>query len=126
MIIGIGNDIIRVARIKALLINNKQRFLQRIFTQTEINLTKKIKQIDRLSGYVAKRFAAKEACAKALGTGIGSILGFHDIEIFQNDKGKPYVQFSQKINSEFKNIIPHLSLADERKYAQAFVILERL
>lgn len=124
MIIGIGSDIIRVARIRNLLINNRQRFLARIFTKDEIKLAEKIDKIERLSGYVAKRFAAKEACAKALGTGIGAVLGFYDMEIFQDERGKPYIKFSAKINDRFKNMIAHLSLADEREYAQAFVILE--
>ena len=119
MIIGIGNDIIKTSRIKALLVKNKRRFLHRIFTPKEIFLTESFSNIDRLSSYVAKRFAAKESFAKAFGTGIGAKLSFQDIEIFKTFAGKPYIEFNQ--NNDY-NI--HLSMADETCYAQAFVIIE--
>ncbi len=125
MIIGVGTDIIKISRIKTLLIKNKQRFLQRIFTENEIKVSLNYKNIDRLTGYIAKRFAAKEACSKALGRGIGEHLSFHDIEIFQDIHGKPYIKFSEKINNYYPLIIPHLSMTDEKEFAQAFVIMEK-
>ena len=121
MIIGIGNDLIKTSRIKALLIKNKQRFLNRIFTPKEVSLTENFSNIERLSSYVAKRFAAKEAFSKAFGTGIGAKLSFQDIEIFKTENGKPYIEFNQKNNYNI-----HLSMTDETCYAQAFVIIETI
>jgi holo-[acyl-carrier protein] synthase len=126
MIVGIGSDIIKIARIKALLDKNKQRFLLKIFTLKEIELTQNINNTQRLAGYVAKRFAAKEACAKAFGTGIGANLSFHDLEIFQDKLGKPYFKFSEKINNKHQQIKVHLTMTDEQEYAQTFVIIEEL
>lgn len=123
MILGIGSDIVKVARIKALLIKNRQRFLHKIFTNVEISLLENLTNPNRLVGYVAKRFAAKEACAKAFGTGIGASLSFHDLEVFQDKFGKPYFEFSAKINKQIK---AHLTMTDELEYAQAFVVIEDL
>ncbi len=130
MIVGIGTDIIKNERIEALLISSKQRFLQRLFTPNEIILLDSLSD-RRLVGYVAKRFAAKEAFSKALGTGIGKDLSFQDLEILSNSKNKPYFKFSIKLQNLMqsnygKNLQAHLSLADEHEYAQAFVIIEKI
>jgi len=129
VITGIGSDITKISRIEALLMRNKQRFLNRIFTKTEIDLLKKISNSKRLLGYIAKRFAAKEAFAKALGTGIGKYASFQDIEIFSSSEGKPFFEFSAKLK-EFLQVTygaqqVHLSMTDEEDYAQAFVIIEK-
>ena len=126
MILGIGTDIVKTSRIKTLLIKNKQRFLSRILTINEINLTSDYNNIDRLTGYVAKRFAAKEACAKALGKGIGKYLSFHDVEIFKDINGKPYFEFNSKIKNLYPDIKSYLSMADEKEFAQAFVVMEKI
>jgi holo-[acyl-carrier protein] synthase len=130
LIVGIGTDIIKNERIEALLISSKQRFLQRLFTPNEIILLDSLSD-RRLVGYVAKRFAAKEAFSKALGTGIGKDLSFQDLEILSNSKNKPYFKFSIKLQNLMqsnygKNLQAHLSLADEHEYAQAFVIIEKI
>jgi holo-[acyl-carrier protein] synthase len=125
MIIGIGTDIVKISRIKALLVKNKQRFLAKIFTKKEIELTFKFNNLDRLSGYIAKRFAAKEASSKAFGKGIGKEISFQDIEVFQDIHGKPYLKFSDKVNKNYLLVKPHLSMTDEKEFAQAFVILEK-
>lgn len=126
MIIGIGSDIIKNSRIEALLITHKQRFLQRILTSTEIDLLNN----KRLISYVAKRFAAKEACSKALGTGIGKYASFQDMEIFSDVNGKPYFKFSPKLKEFLQHnhgpYKTHLSMTDEEEYAQAFVIIEKI
>ena len=107
---------------------NKQRFLQKIFTPNEINLAENIKHPERFIGHVAKRFAAKEAFAKALGTGIGKYLSFQDLEIFSSATGKPYFELNRKLkdflHKNHKNPEIYLSMADEAEYAQAFVIIE--
>lgn len=129
MIIGIGSDIIKISRIEALLVSYKQRFLHRIFTTAELELFKNIENSKRLLGYVAKRFAAKEAFSKAFGTGIGKEVSFQDIEIFSEISGKPYFNFSKKLSDLLKKNYGqtqvHLSMTDEEEYAQAFVVIEK-
>lgn len=129
MIIGIGNDIIAISRIKRLLSYNRQSFLQKILTSDEITLLEEITNSARHAGYVANRFAAKEAFAKALGTGIGQYVAFKDIEIFKNPQGKPYFKFSDSLKLYLEKEYgsqprTHLSMSDETEYAQAFVVIE--
>lgn len=130
MIIGIGSDIIKNSRIETLLITNKQRFLQRIFTSVELDLSKKITHPKRKIGYIAKRFAAKEAFSKALGTGIGKTLSFKDIAISSNEYGSPYFSFSNKLSAfiekNYGKVKAHLSMTDEEEYSHAYVILEKI
>ncbi len=130
MITGIGSDITNIARIEALLMRNKQRFLAKIFTKIEIDLLQNISHSKRLLGYIAKRFAAKEAFSKALGTGIGKYASFQDIEIFSTSEGKPFFEFSIKLQEFLQQRYGaqkvHLSMTDEEDYAQAFVIIERM
>jgi|TARA_B110000114_G_C14995796_1_gene358545 holo-[acyl-carrier protein] synthase len=125
-ILGTGIDIIENLRIKKSLEN--KNFIKRIFSNNEISLSKKIK--DKTSFY-AKRFAAKEAFAKALGTGFRNNLNFKDISIINNNVGKP----SFVINKKLKDIVKKqfktssfnffLSISDEKKYSIAFVILQK-
>ena len=128
MIIGIGSDVIAVERIKRLLSWREKAFLQKILTKNEISLLDKV-SIVRLAGYVANRFAAKEAFSKALGTGIGQYVSFLDIEILKTSIGKPYFEFSDKLKNFLKenygdNIKIHVSMSNEAEYAQAFAIIE--
>ena len=125
-ILGTGVDIVENLRLKKLL-NNKV-FINRIFTKSEILLCKKIKD---KTAYYAKRFAAKEAFAKSIGTGFTNGLNFNDISIINNKVGKP----SFVINDKIKKIIKKqfntssfnffLSISDEKKYSIAFVILQK-
>jgi len=125
-ILGIGVDIINNERIKFSL--RKKNFIKRIFSQNEIKFSKKIKQ---KSNYFAKKYAAKEALSKALGTGFRDNLNFKDIEILNDKIGKPYYFKSKKItniiNKKFKtkryNLF--LSITDEKEYSIAFTILQR-
>lgn len=119
MILGIGNDIIEVSRIKANMERYGKRFLDRIFTEHEQNycLNKKEPSIN-----FAARFAAKEAVVKALGTGFSQGINWLDIEIRNDDKGKPYVAISPKLNEQFNS--PHfaISLSHCHAYATAVAI----
>lgn len=128
MIIGIGNDIVSVDRIREILAKNKDSFLQKILTDKEISVFVHV-GAEKVAGYIANRFAAKEAFSKALGTGIGKDVSFKDVEILKTSRGKPYFEFSLKIKDLFRsdygnNVKVHLSMSDEREYAQAFVVIE--
>ncbi len=127
MIYGIGTDIVSTERISHILSRYKLAFIRRILTKKEIEtLDCKINDINTVY-YCAKRFSAKEALAKALGIGIGSVVGFQDLAVRNDKAGKPYFQMSRRLSVYLtKNHIHkiHLSLSDEKHYALAFVILE--
>ncbi len=123
-IFGIGTDIIQVDRIKKNL--KKKSFVNRIFSKKEIT---KCKKISNSSNCFAKRFAAKEAFSKALGTGISRGINFNEILILNKKSGKPYIsligQTKKIFNSKVKNKKTKiaLSVSDEKKYAVAFVTI---
>ena len=117
MIKGIGCDIVSITRIKNMVDKWGDKFLCRIFTLSELECANKRKY--GYYAYLAKRFAAKEAISKALKTGIGSALSFKECEILNDEKGAPLVNFLRN-DLNFK---VHLSLSDEKEYAQAFVII---
>ncbi len=126
MIIGNGVDIIDNKRIeKSLKIKG---FKKRLFTLNEIKQSKKYRN---KTNYFAKRFAAKEAFVKSIGTGFTDNINFNDIEIYNNKKGSPKIKISQKIQDilkkkfKLKNYDIHLSLSDEKNHSIAFVILNR-
>ena len=125
-IIGNGVDIIKNSRI-----NNSLKikgFLNRIFTEREIQQGKKLK--NKINFY-AKRFAAKEAFVKAIGTGFRSDINFIDIEIKNYKNGKPYISLSKKLNNFLKKKFKiqkykvFLSLSDEKDYSIAFVVIDK-
>tara|TARA_B100000989_G_scaffold45288_1_gene28950 strand:- start:124 stop:516 length:393 start_codon:yes stop_codon:yes gene_type:complete len=124
-ILGIGVDIVENKRLKKL-IKNKS-FLLRLFTLLEINNSKLIKD---KSIYFSKKFAAKESFSKALGTGIRKGLNFKDIEILNDDLGKPYINLNNKTKKivsktlKVKNFDLFLSISDEKKYSIAFTIIQ--
>jgi holo-[acyl-carrier protein] synthase len=124
-ILGIGVDIIQNKRIKASIRNHK--FKDRIFSSKELKLSNYSKN---KIGFFSKRFAAKEAFAKALGTGFRNNLNFKDIEIMNDKLGKPYYAKTKKITNiirkEFrvKNFNCFLSISDEKEYSTAFAIIE--
>jgi holo-[acyl-carrier protein] synthase len=124
-ILGIGVDIIQNKRIKASIRNHK--FKDRIFSSKELKLSNYSKN---KIGFFSKRFAAKEAFAKALGTGFRNNLNFKDIEIMNDKLGKPYYVKTKKITTiirkEFrvKNFNCFLSISDEKEYSTAFAIIE--
>jgi len=119
MIFGIGTDIIKVSRIRDLIEKQGNKFLSKIFSDTEVAIA--TDKSENHYHYFAKRFAAKEAFAKAFKTGIGESCKFKDIEILNNENGAPYINV---LIPNF-NYNVHLSLADEIDHAIAFVILEK-
>ncbi|WXU00842.1 MAG: Holo-[acyl-carrier-protein] synthase [Catillopecten margaritatus gill symbiont] len=125
MIYGVGTDIINIERVAHILTKNRNAFVKRVLSDHEQAL---FANKGDSAAYCAKRFAAKEAFAKALGTGIGKIVGFQDLSIRNNEEGKPYFIPSEKLRLYLvdKGIKQaHLSLSDEKFNAVAFVILEK-
>ena len=124
--LGIGVDIVQNSRIRKSITNEK--FLLRIFTNDEINKSKKTKN---KTAFFSKRFAAKEAFSKALGTGFRETLNFKDISITNNKYGKPSIKINNKLLNlickkfKTKKINVLLSISDESKHSIAFVILEK-
>jgi holo-[acyl-carrier protein] synthase len=125
-ILGVGVDLIENSRIKKSIINKS--FLNRIYSKKEIELANK--KINKIS-YFAKRFAAKEAFAKSLGTGFTNSLNFKDITIINDKMGKPYFLINDKIKKliikefKIKNFNFFLSISDEKKYSIAFVVFQK-
>ena len=123
-IFGIGTDIVSIDRMKKSLKNKK--FIKRVFNDQEILKCKKIKDFNNC---FAKRFAAKEAFSKALGTGISSGIKFNEIIVLNKKSGKPFINLvgvtKQILKKKFKGTRTKLSLSlsDEKKYAVAFVAI---
>lgn len=124
MIFGIGTDIVRISRMADNLAKYGERFAARILTEAEMRVfTESVQQAQ----FLAKRFAAKEATAKALGTGFRDGLSMHDIGVENDALGKPVLVFSESAQEilEKQGISrTHLSLSDESEYAIAYVLLE--
>tara|TARA_Y100000996_G_C22376815_1_gene583401 strand:- start:66 stop:464 length:399 start_codon:yes stop_codon:yes gene_type:complete len=125
MIVGIGIDIIDNRRIKRTLERYGNKFKNRCFSKEEIELSKnKFQEINSF----AKKYAAKEACSKALGTGLANGIFWKDIEIFNNSLGKPYIRLNNKALTKLNEISKtkckiDLSLSDEKHYSIANVII---
>ena len=121
---GIGTDIVSIDRVKKSLKN--KNFLKRIFNEKEIF---KCKKTIKSTNCFAKRFAAKEAFSKALGTGIANGINFNEIIVLNKKSGKPYIilvgQTKKTLSKKFKGKKSKvsLSLSDEKKYAVAFVTI---
>ena len=124
-ILGIGVDIVQNKRIKNLIKN--KIFINRTFGKKEIMISKKF--FDK-TNYFAKRFSAKEALAKALGTGFRANLNFKDIQILNDKLGKPYFLKTKKIDTiifrkfKIRKYDLFLSISDEKDYSIAFTILK--
>ena len=127
-VLGTGIDIVENYRLKKLLLKKKSNFKNKIFTNNEIAYCEKKSNI---SNCYSKRFAAKEAFVKALGTGFRKNINFKDIEVLKNHYGKPYLLINKKVINKIKtsfkvkkfNIL--LSISDETKYAIASVIISK-
>lgn len=115
----VGNDIIEVERISKAIQRYGQKFLNRLFTLNEQAYCLKHRDSDR---HFAGRFAAKEAIAKALGTGFNGSLSWLDIEISNDASGKPVVQLSERADSIFHNPLIHLSISHCKDYATAVAL----
>ena len=127
MIIGIGTDLVDVRRIERVIERHGERFLARIFTDTERE--KAERRANRIETY-AKRFAAKEACAKALGTGLNRGVFWRDMGVVNLPSGRPTLQLTGGARERLEALTPRgyearidLTLTDEGPLAQAFVII---
>lgn len=132
MILGIGSDIVHINRIEDLINRFGERFINRTFTRDEIEFSKKFGANNDTGkySYFARRFAAKEAFAKALGTGFRNGLRFVHIGVVNDNFGKPHLILTDKALSllqemSSKNKLPstHLSMCDDYPIAQATVII---
>lgn len=123
-ILGVGTDLVAKFRIRALLGRYQERFVNRVLSAEEQIEYNKQPSVD----FLAKRFAGKEATAKALGTGIGKKIAFREISILNHLSGQPQVTLMGKATElikEFNIQAIHISLSDEKDYALAFVIIQR-
>lgn len=130
MIIGIGSDLIDIRRIEKTLERHGERFTNRCFT--EVERARSDKRASRAASY-AKRFAAKEACSKALGTGLSHGVFWRDMGVVNLPGGKPTMQLSGGGARRLQQMTPagmvcaiHLTITDDYPMAQAFVIIEAL
>ena len=121
MILGIGCDLIEIERIEGVISRFGDSFLERLFTPVEIDYCTSIaKPALRFAG----RFAAKEATAKALACGIGSALSWLDMEIRNNEAGKPFLILNPTVSAQFGVARSHISISHSTTLAMAYVILE--
>ena len=130
MIIGLGSDLSDIRRVQETLDRFGDRFKQRVFT--ELERTRSDRKADAAASY-AKRFAAKEACAKALGTGMRRGVFWRDMGVVNLPSGQPTMKLTGGALARLEQMTPagmkaviHLSLTDDHPYAQAFVIIEAL
>jgi holo-[acyl-carrier protein] synthase len=130
VIVGIGSDLTDIRRIQATLDRFGDRFIDRIFTPLERE--RSLRKVDAAASF-AKRFAAKEACAKALGTGMRRAVFWRDMGVVNLRSGQPTLALTGGAALQLGRLVPaarkaviHLSLTDDHPYAQAFVIIESL
>jgi holo-[acyl-carrier protein] synthase len=124
VIYGVGTDVVEIGRIEQALARFGERFARRILCEPEL---KRFSAHRLPAAYLAKRFAAKEAFTKALGTGIHAPANWHGVWVRNLPSGKPVLEFSEnlaKLLKDKKILHSHLSLTDERGVAMATVILE--
>ena len=122
MIIGHGIDIIDIDRIRKTLDRHGDRFLRKIFTEGERDYCQQ--KVDPAPACAA-RFAAKEAFAKAIGTGIGQHINWLDVEVVKDEHNAPSIRLSQRLKSRYENVRIFLSLSHTKSHATASVILEK-
>ena len=123
MVLGIGTDIVEVARITRAIERHPTSFARRILTDKEYRAFTANSQPDH---FLAKRFAAKEALVKALGIGFRQGISWHNMEVSNNEIGKPVIELTAKALTTYRNMganTIHLSLTDEKAYVLAFVII---
>jgi holo-[acyl-carrier protein] synthase len=121
MLLGAGIDIVEVQRIKDIIDRRGDRFIEKILNTQELE---ELNSVTNTVAFVAKRFAVKEAAAKALGTGIGKQLSFTDMYVEHDELGKPLLKFTQECSTRLnlKDKCSLLTIADERAYAVAHVL----
>ncbi|NRA74022.1 MAG: holo-ACP synthase [Rickettsiales bacterium] len=129
MILGIGIDLVKVDRIKKLYFHHKDKFVLKILSSSEIEEIKNMRSEDYIIQYLAKRFAAKEALVKAIGTGFAKEVIICDIAIKNDKRGKPYYHLSNKLDLFIKKLFKteyslHLSISDDKENAIATALIE--
>jgi holo-[acyl-carrier protein] synthase len=129
MIAGVGLDVVELERMAVIMAGpNKERFAVRILTPQERSRWSEL-PARRALEFIAGRFAVKEAVAKALGCGIGGVVGFHDIEVSSDSQGKPVCRLSEAAVSRLswtgKPLHLHVAISHERSLAAATAIIER-
>lgn len=125
-IVGLGTDIVEIGRFKNQVEKTGDRLAKRVLTDSEFQQFLASSQPTR---FLAKRFAAKEAAAKALGTGIGYGVSFQHIHITNNEYGAPMIHFTDGAAARLAQLnasVGHISISDEQQYAVATVIIESL
>ena len=130
MILGIGTDLANIDRIQKTIDRFGQRFKDRVFTPIEQNKAEKRKDI---AGTYAKRWAAKEACSKALGTGLAMGISWKDMSVSNLETGQPIMKLTGWAAKKMSDMTPegyeaivHVTLTDDHPLAQAFVVIEAL
>jgi holo-[acyl-carrier protein] synthase len=133
MIIGLGSDVIDITRVEKTLARFGDRFIQRCFAPEEIEKAERRRAAGTHIATYAKRFAAKEACSKALGTGFNHGVFLRDIAVLNDDNGKPVLRLTggalrylESITPKGKQVVLHVTLTDEPPLAQAMVIIEAI
>jgi len=128
MILGIGTDLANIERIEGTLERFGDRFRNRVFTETEQRKAERRKDV---AGTYAKRWAAKEACSKALGTGLRMGIAWKDMAVRNLKSGQPTMEVTGWAAERLKDMTPegyeaviHVSLTDDHPWAQAFVVIE--
>ncbi|SIS80553.1 holo-ACP synthase [Paracoccus saliphilus] len=128
MILGIGTDLANIDRIQGTLDRFGDRFRNRVFTETE--LAKAARRKDE-AGTLAKRWAAKEACSKALGTGLAMGISWRDMAVSNLASGQPVMELTGWAADRLAQLTPsghdstvHVTLTDDHPWAQAFVVIE--
>ncbi len=127
MIAGIGTDIVEILRMQQSLERLGERFAKRILSSAEFTEFSALKTQKNHARFLAKRFAAKEAAVKALGTGFSQGISMQHISVIHDELGKPELLFNEvarQLLDEKKIKTMHLSIADEHHYAIAYVVLE--
>ncbi|MGB0719537.1 MAG: holo-ACP synthase [Bdellovibrionales bacterium] len=133
MIIGMGSDLIDIRRVERVMARHEARFIKRCFTEVEIAKAERRRGGGTHIATYAKRFAAKEACSKALGTGFNNGVYMRDIGVVNAPSGAPSLQLTNGALKRLQALTPkghtariHLTLTDEPPLAQAQVIIEAL
>ena len=124
MIIGIGTDLCEIGRVQRALNRHGERFARKILIGSELD---RFRQHRKPAAYLAKRFAAKEAFSKAMGTGIHFPVNWHNVSVENGRSGRPMLRFSAPLEALLRSrgvTAAHLSLTDEVGMACAFVVLE--
>lgn len=128
MILGIGTDLANIERIQGTLDRFGDRFRNRVFTETELAKARRRKDE---AGTLAKRWAAKEACSKALGTGLAMGISWRDMAVSNLRSGQPVMELTGWAAERLAQMTPadhdalvHVTLTDDHPWAQAFVVIE--